>query len=80
MRDLAEAPKWIIDLARTAASAQLSPSVHDTAAFNMERVRGYYETHLGCSRKEAARDLGLSWTQVQHAVGKLRAEWRNRGK
>jgi hypothetical protein len=29
MRDLAEAPKWIIDLARTAASAQLSPSVHD---------------------------------------------------
>ena len=76
MRDLAEAPKWIIDLARTAASAQLSPSVHDTAAFNMERVRGYYETHLGCCRKEAAR---VSWTQVQHAVRKLRAEWKNRG-
>jgi hypothetical protein len=54
MRDLSEAPKWIIDLARTAASAQPGPSVHNTAAFNIERVRGYYGTHLGCSRQRGS--------------------------
>jgi hypothetical protein len=46
----------------------------------VERVRGYMETHLGCSAKEVAYALDLSGDQARRAVRRIRAEWVGRGK
>jgi hypothetical protein len=51
------------------------PSVQLAAAHNVERVRSYMETHLGCSAKEVAYALDLSGDQARRAVRKIRSEW-----
>jgi hypothetical protein len=50
----------------------------DIATYNLERVRAYYEDHPGCMQKHACRALNLTKRQVETAVNKLRAEWRNK--
>jgi hypothetical protein len=51
------------------------PGVHLISAYNVERVRSYMETHLGCSAKEVAHALELSGDQARRAVRKIRSEW-----
>lgn len=58
------------------ASLDLRPNTKDSAAYNVECVRSYLETHLGASRKEVARALGISHSQAIRAVEKLRSEWK----
>jgi hypothetical protein len=62
-------------LQQIAAQAQIRPSMHLAAAYNVERVRSYMETHLGCSAKEVAHALKLSGDQARRAVRKIRSEW-----
>lgn len=47
-----------------------------TAANNLVRVRGYMTAHLGCSPKEVAYALDLSWDQARRAFRKVRSEWQ----
>jgi hypothetical protein len=50
------------------------------AARNLERVRCFMQSHLGCSPKEAAYALDLSGDQARRAVRKIREEWKSRGR
>jgi hypothetical protein len=43
--------------------------------YNIERVRGFFETHLGCTIDEVAYGLKLSRRTVSSAVAILRKEW-----
>lgn len=43
---------------------------------NLEKVRNWYATHLGCSAKECAKDLNLCTTTVYRHVKTLRKEWQ----
>lgn len=45
------------------------------AAQNVERVRTFMTSHLGCSAKEVAFALDLSGDQARRAVRKIRSEW-----
>jgi hypothetical protein len=67
------------DLARLAAMVSMRPNMRYSAALNVERVRGYMETHLGCTPKEIAHSLGLSGDQARRSVQKIRSEWISRG-
>lgn len=49
-----------------------------SAALNLERVRSYMETHLGCTTKEVAYALDLSGDQARRSVRKIRLEWQTR--
>ncbi|MFB6449276.1 hypothetical protein [Bradyrhizobium tunisiense] len=51
-----------------------------TAANNLERVKLHMQTHLGCSPKEVAHALDLSFDQARRAVRKIRLEWQMRGR
>lgn len=62
------------DIARLAAVCQVRPK-HIVATMNLERVRGYMETHLGCRPKEIAHALNLPADQAVRLVRKLRNEW-----
>jgi len=68
---------YIRELARN-YSISKSEAIRAQAALNLERIRGYYEDHPGCTQKHACLALNLSTTQVQHAVSKLRSEWKNK--
>lgn len=45
------------------------------AAHNVELVRDFMQSHLGCTAKEVAFALGLSGDQARRAVRKIRKEW-----
>lgn len=62
-----------------ASQIQIRPNMHYAAALNVERVRSYLESHLGCTAKEAAYALGLSEHQAARAVRKIREEWCRNG-
>ena len=54
-------------------------SVHKAVyitALNTERVRSYMEKNLGCSRKEAARDLGLCISTINRHWAIIRRQCR----
>lgn len=42
---------------------------------NYVRVYDYMRTHLGCSPKEVAHALDLSWDQARRAFRRVRNEW-----
>jgi hypothetical protein len=63
---------------RNIASHYSRQGIRDMAALNLERVREYYEDHPGCTQKHACRALNLTSTQVQVAVCKLRASWKDK--
>lgn len=66
------------DLAWIAAQTHRRVSREVVAEFNTERVRSFMEQHLGCTNREVAYGLQISYTQAARAVRKLRAEWRGR--
>jgi len=45
------------------------------AAHNVELVRDFMQSHLGCTAKEVAFALGLSGDQARRAVRKIKKEW-----
>lgn len=45
--------------------------------FNLERVRRWYQAHLGGKQRECAEALGLSIFAVSRHVKTLRDEWDN---
>jgi len=45
------------------------------AAHNVELVRDFMQSHLGCTAKEVAFALGLSGDQARQAVRKIKKEW-----
>lgn len=51
---------------------RLFPGSKDLEAFNVERVRGYLEHNLGCSRKEVIGALRLHPRTVAKAIAKIR--------
>lgn len=63
------------DLQRLETLIDMRPNAHYTAALNLERVRGYMESHLGCSGKDIARALDMSIDQAMRAMRKIRSEW-----
>lgn len=71
-------PQYAADLARMAAAGQVRPNIHYTAALNVEKVRSYMETHLGCTAREIAYALNISYDQARNSVRKIRSEWVGR--
>lgn len=63
------------DISAVAHTFNISPSVHLSAAYNLELVREYMESHLGCTAKEVAHALDLSGDQARRAVRKIRSAW-----
>lgn len=63
-------------LQQIAARAPLDLRGATLEAFNVERVRGYLENHLGCSQKETARATNLNRRTVAKAVRIIRNEKR----
>lgn len=50
-----------------------------TRDVNRNRVRAFLAAHLGATRKDVARALGLHRTTVALHMTAIRAEWRGRG-
>jgi hypothetical protein len=48
------------------------------ATHNVERVRDFMETYLGCSAREVAYGLDLSYDQAKRSVDRIRKEWLGR--
>lgn len=48
------------------------------AAYNLECVRTYMEMHLGCTAREVAYGLNLSYDQAKRSVDRIRKEWVGR--
>ncbi|WP_448043763.1 hypothetical protein [Bradyrhizobium liaoningense] len=71
-------PQYAEDLSRIAAMTQIRPNVHYAAALNVERARSFMETHLGCTAREVARELGVSDDRARRLVRRIRAEWVGR--
>jgi hypothetical protein len=60
---------------RDALKFPASGSRQINAAKNVERVRTFMNSHLGCSPKEVAFALDLSGDQARRAFRKIRSEW-----
>jgi hypothetical protein len=70
--------QFVIDVPDCKTTLYLTRNNETQRMYNVELVRGYFETHLGCSIKEAAADLDLSYDRVHRAVQYLRAEWHKK--
>ncbi|MEY9168870.1 hypothetical protein ACVII1_000201 [Bradyrhizobium elkanii] len=57
----------------TIEALNLRPGSKELEAFNVERVRGYLECNLGCTKKEVIRALGLNPRTVAKAIKIIRA-------
>jgi hypothetical protein len=57
----------------TIEALNLRPGSKDLEAFNVERVRGYLESNLGCTKKEVIHALGLNPRTVAKAIKIIRA-------
>lgn len=55
-----------------AVAKPLTRGTKEVEAHNVERVRAYLATNLGCSRKEVIRALGLNSRTVAKAVRIIR--------
>lgn len=53
---------------------------HNVGPINRERIRHYYVTHVGASRKECCRALKLGMNTVQKHLRWLREEWKQEDK
>ena len=65
-----------IDRIAAFAPLDLRRGSEDLKFYNTERVRGYLEKNLGCSRKEAGRALDLDYRVVSRAIIAIRGEGR----
>lgn len=59
-------------IAPLASLLELRPGTKDLEAFNIERVRGFLERNLGCSRKEVIGALRLHPRTVAKAITRIR--------
>ena len=57
----------------TIEALNLRPGSKDLEAFNVERVRGYLQRNLGCTKKEVIHALGLNPRTVAKAIKTIRA-------
>ena len=63
-----------IDRISAFAPLDLRPGSDDLKFYNTERVRGYLEQNLGCSKKEVIRALELNGRTVSRAIRAIRGE------
>ena len=64
-----------LDVPALKTSLRLDKGSKELMSFNTEKVKGYYESHLGCTRGEAARSVGLCTKTVSKALRSIRKEW-----
>ena len=72
-----ERRQWIRELQNQFGDSHRNLKTYQMA-YNLERVRGYLETHLGAQLKDIMRALDMSENTARHYMNKIRAEWRNK--
>jgi hypothetical protein len=76
--DHEERKKWIRELQSQFGDDSQHTLKEYQKAYNLERVRGYLETHLGAQLKDIMRSLEMSENTARYYMNQLRCEWRGK--